>query len=1185
MSAPLYLELLETRTVVFDGAMGTSIHSRYPSAEEFGGEELEGCNDHLVLSSPHLIREIHASFLEVGCDALETNTFRANRFALKEYGLQKKVSEMNRAAAQLAKEVAVAFSTPSRPRFVAGSLGPSGFLPSSSDPELGRITYEELVDGYQEQAKALLQGGVDLLLVETGQDILEVKASVSGARRAMAGEGREVPLQVQVTLDTSGRMLLGTDMPAAMVTLEALKVDVLGLNCSTGPEPMRGPIRFLSEHSRTPISVIPNAGIPHNLGGEAIYPLTPEKLAKAHREFVEEMGVAVVGGCCGTTPDHLKAVVEAVEGVRRGSRPAGDRSPRVSSAVRAVKIRQIPAPTFIGERVNAQGSRRVKNLLLDEDYEGILQVAREQVEGGAHILDICVALTERPDEAHQMRTLVKLLSQGVEAPLMVDTTEVEVAEAALRLIPGRAILNSVHLEGGREKMDLLLPHVVEHGAALVALTIDESGMARTADRKVAVAERIRGICVDEYGMDPSDLIFDALTFTLATGEEEYQRSAEETLEGIRRIKEEIPGALTSLGVSNVSFGLQPQARPVLNSVFLHHAVEAGLDMAILNPAHITPFHEIEEEARELAENLVFHRGPDALSRFIAYFEGRTPESAPSVDPRESMNASEAIQWMILHRKREGIEGLVDEAIRAKGGGHDGAVKTMNGVLLPAMKEVGDRFGRGDLILPFVLQSAEVMKLAVSHLEESLVGVDGQSKGTVVLATVLGDVHDIGKNLVHTILENNGYTVHNLGKQVPVNTILRKARELEADAIGLSALLVSTSKQMLHCVQELHRRGLDLPVLLGGAAINPSFVRKAAEVDNLLESREGGSAGGDSDLYPHGVFYCKDAFDGLEVMDALMDRERREGFLANWAQGVRESTARREALVAEASGRRPPTRRPPPSRETEIPEPPFWGAKVLGQLPLRKLFPLIDRNTLYRLHWGAKNAKGDAYQRLVSEEFEPRLRRFQQEAVGAGWFRVRGAYGYFPAAAQEEDLLLFDPQDPRRQIGRFAFPRQQGRDELCLSDFFQPQGFQGSTASAAIEPGPGLTRDTVALQIVTVGSRLLEEAVETFSEGGYSEAYYLHGFGVRLAEAGAELLHRRIRRELGIGSDHGLRYSWGYPACPDPRQHNTVFDLLPARQELGMELTEAGALLPELSTAALVVHHPEARYFTVEKSHV
>ncbi len=1176
MSEPDYLDLIGTRTVVFDGAMGTSIQARSPSEKDFGGAGLVGCNDHLVLSAPDLVRDVHSSFLDVGCDVVETNTFRANRFALEEYGLVNRIAELNYAAANLAKEVADSFSSPDKPRYVAGSIGPSGFLPSSSDPDLGRITYEELVEGYREQALALLQGGADLLLIETGQDILEVKAAASASRQAMDAEGRSVPLQVQVTLDTSGRMLLGTDVLSAMVTLEALKVDVLGLNCSTGPDHMRGPLRLLAERGSTPLSVIPNAGIPQNVGGEAVYPLTPEKLAHDLAEFVEKLGVAVVGGCCGTTPAHIRAVVEAMAGLTRGDRPADLRRPRVSSAVKAVDLRQIPAPTLIGERVNAQGSRRVKDLLLADDLEGVLQVAREQVEGGAHLLDVCVATTERTDEADQMRAVVKLLSQGVEAPLMVDTTEIEVAIAALRQIPGRAVLNSIHLEGGRGKLDQLLPHVREHGAALVALTIDEEGMATTADRKAAVARRIHDICVGDYSLSPSDLIFDALTFTLATGEEEYRESATETLDGIRNLKKELPGSLTSLGVSNVSFGLQPGARATLNSVFLHHAVEAGLDMAIINPAHITPLDEVDPAARELAEDLIFHRTPDALPRFVSFFEGRTEVQVEARDPRDSMTASEAVGWMILHRKKDGIEAYVDQAIGEHGGGHEGAVATLNGVLLPAMKEVGDRFGAGDLILPFVLQSAEVMKLAVGQLERSLERAEGQSKGTVVLATVLGDVHDIGKNLVHTILENNGYTVHNLGKQVPINTILDEAEAVGADAIGLSALLVTTSKQMPLCVQELHRKEKEIPVLLGGAAINPSFVRSAAAV------------GSDSaDLYPHGVFYCKDAFDGLAAMEALVDPDRRDRFLVNWAEGVHRETQRRKELESRAAAKGPKNRRPAPSREIEVPAPPFLGPRVLESLPLEDLFALIDRNTLYRLHWGAKNAKGEAFRKLVSEEFEPRLDRFQREALEGDWISVAGAYGYFPSASEGDDLLLFDPADPKTELGRFTFPRQGGRDRLCLADFFRTNpgsstiGSDGSSGSLpATGSGPPDQKDLAAVQIVTVRSPRLEQAVEALPDGDYADPYFLHGFGVRLAEAGAEFLHRQIRNELGIDPERGLRYSWGYGACPDTKDHQFVFQLLPAREELGMELTEAGTLVPELSTAALVVHHPEARYFSV-----
>lgn len=1155
MRSSPYLEVLKERVLVYDGAMGTNIQARRLSPEDFGGPALDGCNDHLVLSRPDVIEEIHASFLEVGCDVIETNTFRANRLTLGEYGLQDRVVELNRAAAALARRVADAFSSPQRPRFVAGSIGPSGYLPSTSDPTLGTITYDELADVFAEQAHGLVEGGVDVLLIETSQDMLEVKAQVAGIRRALRELGVWRPIQAQVTLDTSGRMLLGTDIASAMTTLEALRVDVLGLNCSTGPEPMRQPVRFLCEHARLPISVIPNAGIPHNEGGVAVYPLTPEELAAAHEEFVTRFGVNIVGGCCGTTPEHLRQVVERVWG-RPPLRRRVPRVPRVSSAMKAVSLVQDPPPALVGERVNTQGSRRVKRLLLADDYDGVLQVAREQVDGGAHLLDVCVALTERQDEAAQMRRLVKLLAQGVDAPLMIDTTEVEVVRAALEQYPGRAIINSIHLEGGRARVDGVLPLALEHGAAVVALTIDEEGMAKTAERKLAVARRIHEIATQEYGLEPDALIFDALTFTLATGDPEYRRSAMETLEAIRRIKAELPGALTVLGVSNVSFGLAPHARAVLNSVFLHHCVQAGLDLAIVNPAHVTPYAEIDEEQRTLADELIYDRCDDALARFIAYFEAHEAEAAEAVDPTATMEPEAAIHWKILHRSREGIEALVDAAIARHGGGHEGGVRVLNDVLLPAMKEVGDKFGAGELILPFVLQSAEVMKRAVARLETYLQRVEGRSKGKVVLATVFGDVHDIGKNLVHTILENNGYTVYNLGKQVPVNTIIEKAVEVRADAIGLSALLVSTSRQMPLCVQELHARGLAFPVLIGGAAINPSFARAVAFVDD--EKRT---------LFAPGVFYCKDAFDGLAVVDALVDPGRREEFIRRRHEEILEGVARRQALQERARAMRPTSRDGAPSREVEIPRPPFWGVKVLERLPLPELYRYIDRNTLYRLHWGAKNAEGERWDRLVREEFEPRLRRYEQEALAGGWVTARAVYGFFPAAGEGDELVLYDAADHTREAARFRFPRQRDRERLCLADYFQPLD------------GDGRPRDVVALQVVTVGDALLERADSLMKSGDYGEGYYLHGFGVRLAEASAEYVHRLIRRELGIPMDRGLRYSWGYGACPDHRQHEIVFRLLPAREALGMDVTEAGALVPELSTAALVAHHPECRYFS------
>jgi 5-methyltetrahydrofolate--homocysteine methyltransferase len=1162
MATSRYLEALREQVLVYDGAMGTSLQTLGLTAADFGGAQLEGCNDHLVLSRPEVVEEVHASFLAVGCQVVETNTFRSNRLTLGEYGLADRVLELNRAAAALARRVADGYAAPGRPRFVAGSIGPSGYLPSTSDPALGAIGFDELADVFGEQARGLVEGGADVLLIETSQDMLEVKAQIAGIRRYFRAAGVVVPIQAQVTLDTSGRMLLGTDIGAALAVLDALRVDVIGLNCSTGPEHMRQPVHYLAEHSRLPISVIPNAGIPHNEGGEAVYPLGPAELAAAHEEFVARLGVAVVGGCCGTTPEHLRAVVERVGG-RRPLERAVVGAPRVASAMTATSLVQVPAPALIGERVNSQGSRAVKRFLLEDDYDGVLGIARSQVEGGAHLLDVCVALTERQDEAEQMRTLVKLLAQGVEAPLVIDTTEVDVLEAALKQYPGRAVVNSINLEAGRAKADRVLPLVVEHGAAVLALTIDEEGMAKTAERKLEIARRIHAIVVGEYGLEPDALIFDDLTFTLATGDAEFRRSGVETIEGIRRIKAELPGVLTSLGVSNVSFGLAPHARAVLNSVFLHHCVEAGLDLAIVNPAHVRPYAEVAPEERALADDLIFDRGDDALTRFIAYFEEHTAEAEEAANPTEGMTPDQALHWHILHRKKEGVEALVDAAVAQRTTGdatrHEAGVEVLNRVLLPAMKEVGDKFGAGELILPFVLQSAEVMKRAVAQLETHLEKIEGQSKGVIVLATVFGDVHDIGKNLVNTILTNNGYTVHDLGKQVPVNTIIEKAQAVNADAIGLSALLVSTSKQMPLCVQELHARGLGYPVLVGGAAINPSFVRNAALVNGAPES----------DVYGPGLFYCKDAFDGLATVDALLDADRRQDFVARRRDEILTGIARRAELKEQA---RAPAAgsRPGPSRDVDVPEPPFWGAATV-EPPLRDLYRLIELNTLYRLHWGAKNAKGEAWDRLVREEFEPRLERYKAAADAEAWVTPRAAYGYFPAAADGDDLVLYDPAaaagTAATEVARFPFPRQPDRDRLCLADYFAPAG-EGR-------------RDVVALQVVTVGDRLLERSDRLMKTGDYSEGYYLHGFGVRLAEAAAEWVHRRIRRELGIPGSRGLRYSWGYGACPDHLQHRELFRLLPVAEALAMELTELGALVPELSTAALVVHHPEARYFTAE----
>src|SRR5688572_257341 len=772
-----YLDALRERVLVYDGAMGTNIQRHHLTPEDFGGKALEGCNDHLVLTRPDVIQGIHESFLAVGCDVVETCTFQSTPHRLREWGIEEKTHELNVRAAQLGRAACAKYERPGQPKFVAGSIGPTGMLPSSSDPVLSQITFKALEDTFYAQAKALIEGGVDVLLVETAQDILEVKAAIAGFERLFRDIGVRVPIQAQVTLDTSGRMLLGTDVASALVTLESLRVDVIGLNCSTGPEHMREPVRYLTSHATLPISCIPNAGLPLNTGtGDAVYPLEPKPMAEMLAEFVHDLGVRIVGGCCGTTPEHLKAIVDAVHASRVTSQHASGvtrHPPSVSSAMRATTLRQEPPPLLIGERVNSQGSRKVKRLLLADDYDAILDVAKEQVESGAHVLDVCVALTERADEAEQMSKLVKLLSMSVEAPIMIDSTEAGVIEAALEHIPGRAIINSINMENGRERIDRVVPLAKKHGAALVALTIDQVGMAKTRERKLEVARAIYDIVVGEYGMNAEDLIYDDLTFTLATGDAEWVNSAIETIEGIKLIKRELPGVYTSLGVSNVSFGLALEARSVLNSVFLHHCVEAGLDMAIVNPAHVTPYAEIPEAERALADELIFNRRPDALQRFIEHYEtaagrGQTA-AAEKEDPTAGMTADQKVHWMVVHRKKDGIETALDEA-----GVRESPVKVLNEVLLPAMKEVGDKFGAGELILPFVLQSAEVMKKAVKHLEQFLERAEGFTKGKVVLATVYGDVHDIGKSLVNTILSNNGYTVFDLGKQVPVNTIIDRA---------------------------------------------------------------------------------------------------------------------------------------------------------------------------------------------------------------------------------------------------------------------------------------------------------------------------------------------------------------------------------------------------------------------------
>jgi 5-methyltetrahydrofolate--homocysteine methyltransferase len=1138
-----YLQALKERVVVYDGGMGATLEQFELSSEDYGG--LQGkCHEALVLNRPDVIEGVHASMLDAGAEVLETDTFQASRIKLGEWGLAEYTVEINTKAAEIARKVA------GEKRFVAGSIGPTGYLPASEDPSLGQIRFGELVEVFSEQAAGLIDGGADLIIIETAQDILEVKAAVFGAREAFQSTGRTLPIHTSVSLlPNGGKMLLGTDISAVLTTLEALKVDIIGLNCSTGPEDMRDAIRFLGEYCPVPVACIPNAGLPlQGPDGETIFPEQPEPLADALQEFVERYGVGIVGGCCGTTPAHIAAISERVAGRSVAPRPA-PRAPHLSSMIAATPLQQEPAPTMVGERVNSQGSRKAKELLLADDYDGLVQIAEDQVTGGAHVLDLCVALTERTDEDEQMRLVAKKVSLTQPAPIQIDSTEPEVIERALEQVPGRAIVNSVNLEAGRAKLDRVVPLALAHGAALIALTIDEVGMAKTAARKVEIAKRIKELCCDEHDLDPELLIFDCLTFTLTTGDEEWRPSAVETIAGIKAIKEEIPQVKTSLGVSNVSFGVSPGARAVLNSVFLHHCVQAGLDLAMVNPNHITPYSEISDAERELADDLVFNRREDALERFIAHFESKGEDDAAqsAADPTEGMEPEEALHFHILRRRKEGVEDWIDRSVEKIG-----AVGTLNEVLLPAMKEVGDKFGAGELILPFVLQSAEVMKKAVAQLEKYLDKIEGYTKGTVVLATVFGDVHDIGKSLVNTILTNNGYTVVDLGKQVPIQTIVDAAREHDATAIGLSALLVSTSKQMPACIQELHAKGLSYPVLIGGAAINRAFSYRALYPEGK-ESEE---------VYEPGVFYCKDAFEGLAVMDQLIDDEAHGALVEKLRAGATAFREKGDEPVEEVN-LADDSVRSPARTDAPIPAPPWWGVKEV-KVDLDEVYKHLDTHVLFKLHWGGRGVKGEAWKTLLDDDFRPRLERMWREQT---YLHPRALLGFFPCYALGNDIVVLDPQDSESELMRFVCPRQPKGDRICLADFFRP----------AVDGKPPAELDVIAVQAVTVGAEVTELMAKLEANGSYAEQLFVHGLGVQTAEGLAEWLHSEARNMLGIAATQGRRYSWGYPAVPEQSEHLKVEKLL-GLGDIGMKITDGYAPDPEQSTLALVAHHPQAIYF-------
>ena len=1165
-----FLQTVRQRVVVYDGAMGTNIQKRNPTLDDYWGKE--NCSEVLVLSRPDIIREIHADFFRVGCDIVETDTFGGSSIVLGEFDLRDRVHEINVKAAQLAKEVAQQFSTKDKPRFVAGSLGPTTKLPS-----LGHIGFEAMVAAYEEQAAALIEGGVDVLLIETAQDLLQAKIATIGVLEAMRKSGKKLPVTVQVTLQESGTMLLGTEIGAALTALEPFDVDAIGLNCATGPKEMNDAVRYLALNSTKEVSVLPNAGLPQNVGGHAVYKLSPQELAEYHLHFVKDYGVRIVGGCCGTTPEHLKAVVDAVSGVEPARREV-KRAGAASSAYTSVPLDLEPKPLIVAEEMNTTTRvEHFRKLVQGKKYDDILALAKRLVNEGSHMLDLCCAIVGE-DEKGYITSILEKIATRVPAPILVDSTEADVVEEALKRIPGRAIINSINLEDGEKRTSKVLPMAKRYGAAVIALTIDEDGMALTADKKVAIAHRIHDLAVKKYGLDPTDLIFDALTLPISTGQEEYRTAGMETLKAVERIKKELPSVKTILGVSNISFGLDAYPRRVLNSVFMHEAVDHGLDMAIVNYTKIYPLYKIPQEEVDLARKLIFRddSAGDPLQIYMAHFAGMKGKPAASTTAHvDTLSVEDKLKFAIINGEKSVGEGANKKALEAL---LEDALVTysplelINTVLLDGMKTVGDLFGARKMQLPSVLDSAGVMKAAVAYLEPKMEKKSGSQKGTIVLATVKGDVHDIGKNLVDIILSNNGFKVVNLGIKQPGDSIIRAAQEHRADAIGLSGLLVKSTLEMKYVIQDLERQKLAFPVICGGAALTRKYVE-----DDLRRE------------YANGVFYADDAFAGLHIMEDLSTENGARD--TRLAEGRTVKEYAKAAAVDEEIGPVFAERSPVVTDAPNIPAPPFWGVRVRKDYDLREIFQYINETALFKNQWQLKTASQSDYVRLVQEKFRPILSKLEDEVAESGLFEPKVVYGYFPAQSDGNDVIVYAPPDasPRpcrdpwqasaKEILRFTFPRQREGRRLAISDFFAPKS-SGNM-------------DVIGLSLVTIGSRASVETQRLFEGGEYTKYLYLHGLSVETAEALAELHHKKMREELGIAGEdakeirdlfhqkyRGSRYSFGYPACPNLEDQTKLFALLKPEENVGVRLTSGFLLEPEQSTSAIVVHHPAAKYFVV-----
>ena len=1172
MTRSALLDALERRVLVIDGAMGTSLQScAHGGSEDWMGRE--NCSEILTRSRPDMIQGIHESFLEVGADCVETNTFGANLLVGAEF--DQEIVDLTRAlnleSAQIARRACDRFSTPDKPRFVLGSMGPGTKLVS-----LGHTDWDAMLESYTEQARGLLDGGVDAFLIETCQDLLQVRCAVNACmaaleERDLTAEG--IPILVSITIEATGTMLLGTDIAAAVDALRMLPIASLGLNCATGPVEMTPHVSYLCRHWDRHVSVIPNAGLPVLVDGQAAYPLGPRPFAEAMRRFVDDLGVNMVGGCCGTTPEHIAGLVEMV-----ADRPAPVREiapvvPGCSSLYGFTEFRQDNSFLIIAERTNANGSRKFKRLLDAEDWDGLLAMGREELKGGAHLVDLCVDFVGR-EGPRDMSEVAKRFATGLNAPIMLDSTDAAAIEAGLKRLGGKCVVNSINLEDGEKRLDEVCPLLKAHGAACVALTIDEdpeAGMAKTATRKLEIATRIHELFTVKWGLDEQDLLFDPLTFTIATGTEADRRLGLETLDGIQAIAERFPRCGILLGLSNISFGLRPAARAVLNSVFLDHARSRGLTAAIVHASKILPRNRIEEEKWTAAEWLIFDRRGDdrpegmpedfdPLLHYIGLFpEGEVEDSGPAL---EDLGIEDRLRRHIIDGEDSGLAGTLDESLESYA-----ALEIVNDHLLEGMKTVGELFGDGRMQLPFVLQSAEVMKKAVAHLEPHMDKVEGEStRGSIVLATVSGDDHDIGKNLVDIILTNNGYTVHNIGIKQSIQQIVDAWRQTDADAIGMSGLLVKSVAVMEENIRTLNELSIKVPVILGGAALTRFHAEKRLR-----------------DIYEGRLYYGKDAFDGLRICDHLSGGEldtiegEIDSRLEKRAAAEATVAASRAAFKERAASATAETARAEPL--AELPEAPFLGSRLVESVPLEEVFAYVNRRALFRGQWGLKRGsmpRAD-YDAHIAEHAEPVLERLQQQCREETILDPKVVYGWWPAAGDGDDLVVFDAEDAEREIARFSFPRQTGREEKCISDYFRD-----------VREG----RDVVGFHCVTVGDEVSRIARGLFEEDRYADYLYIHGFGVECAEALAELWHKRMRAELGIGHEddpsierlfsqnyRGCRYSFGYPACPEMSDQETLFRLLEP-DRIGCRLTENWQIDPEQSTSAIIVHHPSASYFAV-----